>query len=81
MWCAADSHNYMCDICDQCNSLLYGLSDSHIANLQRIQNSAARLVTCKRFHDHITLLKQTIEKSICKDCGGGKILIRLKIQS
>ena len=28
-----------------------------------------------------TLLKQTIEKSICKDCGGGKILIRLKIQS
>ena len=28
-----------------------------------------------------TVLKQTIEKSICKDCGGGKILIRLKIQS
>ena len=28
-----------------------------------------------------TLLKQTIEKSICKDCGGGKILIRLEIQS
>ena len=36
------------------------------------------------WHDlniHSTLLKQTIEKSICKDCGGGKILIRLKIQS
>ena len=29
----------------------------------------------------ITLLKQTIEKSIYKDCGDGKILIRLKIQS
>ena len=28
-----------------------------------------------------TLLKQTIEKSIYKDCGEGKILIRLKIQS
>ena len=28
-----------------------------------------------------TLLKQTIEKSICKDCGEGKVLIRLKIQS
>ena len=32
-------------------------------------------------NDNHTLLKQTIEKSICKDCGGGKILIRLKIQS
>ena len=28
-----------------------------------------------------TLLKQTIEKSIYKDCGEGKVLIRLKIQS
>ena len=28
-----------------------------------------------------SLLKQTIEKSICKDCGKGKVLIRLKIQS
>ena len=27
------------------------------------------------------ILKQTIEKSIYKDCGEGKVLIRLKIQS
>ena len=30
---------------------------------------------------HVTLVKQTIEKSIYKDCGEGKVLIRLKIQS
>ena len=37
-----------------CNSLLYGLPNSHLLSLQRIQNSAARLVTrCKR-QEHIT---------------------------
>ena len=45
---------------DQCNNLLYGLPDSHIAKLQRIQNSAARLVTRTRFHDHITPVLQKL---------------------
>ena len=39
---------------DQCNSLLYGLPDSLISKLQRIQNSAARLVSRTRYKDHIT---------------------------
>lgn len=39
---------------DQCNNLLYGLPDSHIAKLQRIQNFAARLVTLTRSCEHIT---------------------------
>ena len=39
---------------DQCNSLLHNLPESQIAKLQRIQNSAARLVTLTRKHDHVT---------------------------
>ena len=45
---------------DHCNNLLYGLPDSQIAKLQRIQNSAARLVTRTRFHYHITPVFQKL---------------------
>ena len=39
---------------DQCNSLLYGLPDKEISQIQRIQNSAARLVTRTKRQEHIT---------------------------
>jgi len=38
---------------DYCNSLLYGISNYNTNRLQRIQNSAARIVTNTRKYDHI----------------------------
>ena len=39
---------------DFCNSILYGLTDAHTKKLQRIQNSAARLVTQTQKRDQIS---------------------------
>ena len=39
---------------DYCNSLLHNIPLSQTARLQRVQNNAARLITCNSKHDHIT---------------------------
>lgn len=39
---------------DYGNALLYGLSSSSLSKLQRIQNTAARIITRTKKHDHIT---------------------------
>ncbi|KAK2173830.1 hypothetical protein NP493_848g03085 [Ridgeia piscesae] len=44
---------------DTCNSLLHGLDKTQLKRLQRLQNTAARLVTLSRKCTHITpILKQ-----------------------
>ena len=45
---------YVTSRLDYCNSLLYGISKQLINKLQRVQNTAARLVTRTKKFDHIT---------------------------
>ena len=44
---------------DYCNALLYGLPETLLKRLQRVQNCAARLICRRKKHDHVTpLLKE-----------------------
>ena len=45
---------------DYCNSLLINLPSSHLTKLQHIQNTAARLITRTRKHEHITPILRSL---------------------
>ena len=46
-------HAFVSSCLDSCNAMLYGLQDNEIARLQRVQNTAARLVTKCRKDEHV----------------------------
>ena len=48
------THAFVTSRLDYCNSLLYGISSSLSAKLQRVLNTAARIVTRTRIGNHIT---------------------------
>ena len=63
--CKRSVHAFITSKLDSCNSILYGLPACQFEKLQRVQNTAARLVTREGKFEHISpiLHKQTLATS------------------
>lgn len=53
-------HSFITTRLDACNSLLYGIPDTLINQLQQIQHTAARLVSGTRKYEHITPVMKSL---------------------
>jgi len=68
-------HAYVTSRLDMGNSLLYGLPDSQINRLSRLQNIAARIVTRTKPREHITPVLRDLHWLPIKDRIVFKILM------
>ena len=68
-------HAFVMSRIDNCNSLLHGLSDLLTGKLQRIQNSAARLVARTRTYESVSPILHTLHWLPVKD----RIIFKLLI--
>ena len=68
-------HAFTTSRLDYCNSLLFGINESLICKLQRVQNSCARLLTDTRRYDHITPVLKSLHWLPIKSWVVFKILV------
>ena len=68
-------HAFVTTKLDACNSLIFGLQDSDISKLQRVQNTAARLVLRASRCNHITPLLESLHWLPVKQRAIYKILL------
>ncbi len=73
------THAFVTSRLDYCNSLLYGISSSLSAKLQRILNTAARIVTRTKIGDHIPpVLKSLYWFPVVQRCAFKTALLTFK---
>ena len=58
--CSSVIHASISSRLDYCNSLLFGLPDNQIKRLQKVQNTAARILTRTGKYDHISHALKTL---------------------